>query len=219
MPSERRFVEPNLPYHIVQRGNYRANIFDSEEDKLFYLDNLDYYRKRHKVKLYGWCLMDNHVHLIMSPETETSFSELFRRLNVKYSIYIHKKRKLKGKLWEDRYYTSCLDEDYFLTSLKYVELNPFRAGMEKNLGEYSWTSYRERIKSSKYSILDDLPEDIQIRNWDEVILSGLKEEEKWEALKRCIAQNKPFGNEEFVKKLEQKSGLNLTTRKQGRPHK
>lgn len=217
MPRKARVVFPGLTYHIVQRGNYRENIFDDELDKQFYLKHLHRYRKQFRIKLYAWCLMDNHVHLILEPSEEDSLHQLFRRLNVKYSHYINKKRGKKGRLWEDRYYSSCMDEQYFLYVLKYVELNPYRAYMEKSLGVYPWTSYQERTLKVEYRMLDDLPHGLMIKDWRQFILDGLKEEERFREIRELSSRNLPLGSNEFLDKLEDKSGLELRPRPQGRP--
>ena len=85
MPRQAREVFEGLPYHIVQRGNFRMNIIDDPEDKWFYLKHLHSYGNQFKVKLYSWCLMDNHVHLIMEATDKTYYHQLFKHLNVKHS--------------------------------------------------------------------------------------------------------------------------------------
>ena len=217
MPRQSREVFAGLPYHIVQRGNYRLKIFDDDSDKLFYLINLHNYLKPCKVKLYSWCLMDNHVHLIVEPEEVDSLSQLFRRLNVKYSHYIHKKRGKKGRLWEDRFYSSCLDEQYFLVAIKYVELNPLRANMENELGEYRWSSFHERTNKTKYSILSPLPDWLIVDSWRKFIYDGLSEEELHDRIRKYSKRSLPIGSDDFVGELETKTNKNLRFTKQGRP--
>ena len=95
MPRNPRIIIPNTPMHITQRGNRRENIFSDEEDKEFYIKAFMFYKKKFKVKLFAWCLMDNHVHFVVEPSTKKGISKLFLCLNTKYVRYFNKKYKFR----------------------------------------------------------------------------------------------------------------------------
>lgn len=130
MPRLSRNIVPNIPMHITQRGNRRENIFLDENDKEFYMRSFMYYRKILKVKVFAWCLMDNHVHFILQPSNKTGLSKLFLRLNTKYVRYFNKKYGITGKLLGDRFFSCLLDEEHLYEAIRYVELNPYKAKKE-----------------------------------------------------------------------------------------
>ena len=91
MSRQARVVVPNVPLHITQRGNRKENIFLDDEDKEYYMKSFMFYKKKNRVKLYAWCIMDNHVHFILEPKTKKILSKLFGALNTKYVKYFNKK--------------------------------------------------------------------------------------------------------------------------------
>ena len=113
--------------HITQRGNFRSDVFIDDEDKAYYIRIFQFYKKKYKVKLYAWCLMDNHIHFILEPSNLKGLALLFKSLNIKYGHYINKKLKRTGRVWEGRYYSCLLDEEHLYEAIRYLELNPFRA--------------------------------------------------------------------------------------------
>jgi putative transposase len=136
MPRQAREVEAGFPMHVTQRGNYRQNIFHDDDDKEFYIKSFLFYRRKYKVKLYAWCLMDNHIHVVVEPSSRTGLSKLFQALNTKYVFYFNKKYEISGRLFESRFFSCILNEDHFFEAIRYVELNPTRAGMDFFPGSY-----------------------------------------------------------------------------------
>jgi len=133
---------PGIPQHVVQRGNNRGACFFVDEDYEVYLDKLKYYCKKYKVNVHSYVLMTNHVHLLLTPETERGVSQLMQSLGRYYVRYINQIHNRTGTLWEGRYKSTLVDSDnYFLIVSRYIELNPVRANMVDNLTEYPWSSY------------------------------------------------------------------------------
>jgi putative transposase len=145
MPRKARFIIANNPIHINQRGNNRQNIFHSEEDKAFYIKSFMEYKKKYRVKVYAWALMDNHVHFILEPKSICSLGKLFHDLNTKYVMYYNSVYSKSGRLFGNRFFSSILDEEHLFEAIRYVELNPFSAKMERNIASYPWTSARFNI--------------------------------------------------------------------------
>ncbi len=131
MSRSARIVIPNFPYHITQRGNYRQDIFQDDEDRLRYLSWIDEYSKKYDLSVFAYSLMDNHVHFIAIPQKEESLAKVFSIVHMRYSQYFNKKRKTSGHLWQGRFYSCVLDEPYLMTAIRYVEKNPVRAGIVK----------------------------------------------------------------------------------------
>lgn len=133
---------PHIPQHVIQRGNNRQACFFNEQDYSVYLDKLQHYANKYSVNIHAYTLMTNHVHILMTPLTETGVSQLMQSLGRCYVMYINKTYKRTGTLWEGRYKSTLVDSEYyFLTVSRYIELNPVRANMVQHPGEYPWTSY------------------------------------------------------------------------------
>jgi putative transposase len=137
-----RMIYPGVAVHIVQRGVNRAACFHAEADYLAYLSNLRLLSARHACAVHAYCLMTNHVHLLLTPTTADSCTALMRDLGQRYVPYFNKRHGRTGTLWEGRF-RSCIVESarYVLACYRYIELNPIRAGMVEHPAAYSWSSY------------------------------------------------------------------------------
>jgi putative transposase len=137
-----RFVIPNQPQHVIVRGNNRSEIFCADADYLFYLEKLQLACATHSCKIHAYVLMTNHVHLLITPQEEHSLSKAMQMLGRYYVQYYNYTYQRTGTLWEGRYKASLIDgETYLLTCMRYIELNPVRAGMVSHPSEYPWSSY------------------------------------------------------------------------------
>lgn len=143
MPRRARLALPNVPLHLMQRGNNRQACFVAEEDYRVYLDWLAEYAVKSGCRIHAYVLMTNHVHLLISAERTSAASELMKALGQRYVQYFNRSYRRSGTLWEGRY-RSCPTqaEAYLLACQRYIELNPVRAGMVAHPAEYPWSSYR-----------------------------------------------------------------------------
>ena len=144
MPRLPRFVISGQPQHIIQRGNDRQDIFRSNDDYSFYLEKLGEAADKHRCDIHAYVLMTNHVHLLLTPHEENSISKVMQSVGRYYVQYFNHSYKRTGTLWEGRYKAALIDsEQYLLTCMRYIELNPVRAqDMVKHPADYSWSSYR-----------------------------------------------------------------------------
>ncbi len=143
MARHPRFVLPGQPQHVIQRGNNRGIIFAAEEDYQFYLNKLNDACKKYNCELHAYVLMTNHVHLLITPNSENGISKVMQNIGRYYVQYFNIKYKRTGTLWEGRYKATLLDSEvYLLTCSRYIELNPVRACMVNDPAEYPWSSYR-----------------------------------------------------------------------------
>jgi len=124
-----RVVAVGLPHHITQRGNYRQDVFGSDADRITYLGLISEYCKPARLRLIGYCLMTNHVHLIAVPEREDSLARGVGQAHCRYAHCVHARRHTTGHLWQNRFYSTVMDETHLLWAMRYVERNPVRAGM------------------------------------------------------------------------------------------
>jgi putative transposase len=138
-----RFVLPGQPQHVIQRGNNHAIIFTDDSDHLYYLEILAEACERHDCKVHAYVLMSNHVHLLITPVSETGISLVMQSLGRRYVQYFNYRYTRTGTMWEGRYKATLLDtEQYLLACHRYIELNPVRAGMVGFPGDYRWSSFR-----------------------------------------------------------------------------
>ena len=140
MPRDARIVAPNFPHHVTQRGNYKQKVFYTKKDYVLYLEWLDEYANKYELSIIAYCLMPNHVHFIAIPTYENSLASTFRICHTRYASYLHKKKNLKGHLWQGRFFSSVLDDAHLYAAVKYVELNPVKAGLVKHAWDWPWSS-------------------------------------------------------------------------------
>ncbi|MCF8057420.1 MAG: transposase, partial [Desulfocapsa sp.] len=143
MARLQRITPVDIPVHIIQRGNNRQACFVSDEDHLAYAGWLKEYSRKYKVDIHAWVMMANHVHLLCTPRKEGGISQLMQSLGRRYVQYFNFEYRRSGTLWEGRF-KSCLvqAEHYLLEVYRYIELNPVRAEMVADPGEYRWSSYQ-----------------------------------------------------------------------------
>jgi len=138
-----RYVIPGQPQHLIQRGNNRQPIFAAEADYQFFRDALVEASRRHGLAIHAYVWMTNHIHLLATPEFDDSISKVFQSVGRKYVQYFNFTCQRSGTLWEGRYRATVVDsERYLLTLMRYIELNPVRAGMVAAPQDYPWSSYR-----------------------------------------------------------------------------
>ncbi len=221
MPRTARIVVQNLPYHITQRGNYRQDIFQDNEDRLNYLSWINDYIKKYKLSIFAYCLMDNHVHFIVIPREEDSLAKVFSISHMRYSQYFNKKKKASGHLWQGRFYSCVLDEDYLLAALRYVERNPVRAGIVRKPWRWKWSSAGVHVGQGDGVInLENITTliDTTAEEWKEYIDSDENEEEVKDIRKHTLL-GRPLETKDFIAKLGKRIGRVLSVLPRGRPKK
>jgi putative transposase len=228
MPRKARVLVPNCPHHIVQRGHNRKAVFITDDDYNYYLSNLKEWKEELGIKLYGWCLMTNHIHLIADPGDEAgSISIMMKRINGRQTAYVNKLERRSGSLWEGRYKASPIQMDnYLLSCCRYVELNPVRAGMVNKAEDYPWSSYRERTQGSSIKLLDNAPAYMELAGstryrrarYEAFVRQGVPTMESL-FLGESVMRNQLTGNQRFIDEIEQRIGIRVEPRGRGRPKK
>jgi putative transposase len=217
-----RVVAVGYPHHITQRGNYGQTIFFNDKDRKLYLEWIQEYSNKFGLALLSDCLMSNHVHFIGIPEKEDSMAKTFNAAHMRYAHYFNKKSKVKGHLWQGRFYSCVLDENHLISTAKYIERNPVRAGLVKTPWEWKWSSASNHIGQdcSQQLKLKDLFQFIPIeqKEWKDYISAEDKEKDM-EMIKKKTLTGQPLCGEQALKKLEDKFGRRLHTLLIGRPKK
>ncbi len=226
MPRKARILVPNYPHHIVQRGHNRKVVFLAGEDYQFYLENLKEWKTKLGIKVYAWCLMTNHIHLIIEPGDDArSISELMKRLAGRQAAFVNKQEGRSGALWEGRFKASPIQKDaYLLPCCRYIEMNPVRASMVAGPRQYRWSSYRERVglvsrelldKDACYLALADT-DDLRIKRYQAYLKQDISDSEI-ELLRTAWARNQLTGNQRFVDEIELRMGVRVEHRGRGKP--
>ncbi|WP_077369367.1 transposase [Anaerosalibacter sp. Marseille-P3206] len=141
-------------YHIIMRGINKQNIFEDNEDKMRFLDTLDRYKTVCNYQIYAYCLMNNHIHLLLKEDTE-SISYAIKRISGSYVHWYNNKYERCGHLFQERFKSEPVDtEDYFLIALRYIHQNPVKAKISKDLTDYYWSSYGEYVGRPKIVDVD-----------------------------------------------------------------
>ncbi|MCG2706986.1 MAG: transposase [Candidatus Omnitrophica bacterium] len=150
-----RILLDNVCYHILNRGNHKQNIFLEESDFGKYLQLLKHYKKKYAFKLFGYCLMPNHIHLILEPRQPDNLAKFMQGLTQAYTAWFNKKYRKAGRLWQGRFKSMVVGkDDYFIECIYYIETNPVRAALALSPADYHWSSYRERTFGSENRLLD-----------------------------------------------------------------
>jgi len=206
---------PNCPHHIVQRGHDRNEVFIEAVDYHSYLKTLREFKEAFGVRIYAYCLMTNHVHLLLEPSTPSGIGQLMKRLAGRQTRFRNRQENRRGTLWEGRYKSSIVDaDDYLMACVRYVELNPVRARMVDMPIKYKWSSYRERFGDTTAGLLDELPCG---RHEYEEFLGSLIPNGEWEFIRCSVQSNHITGSSMFCERIENALGRRLQNRKPGRP--
>ena len=216
-----RVVALDTPHHVTQRGNGRSVILESDVDRLVYLDLLRRHCRLYRLSLAGYCLMSNHVHLIVIPERPDSLCRALKQTHGRYAAYFNSRHASSGHVWQGRYYSCPLDEAHFWAALRYTELNPVRAGMVEQPQEYPWSSASAHVGDGG----EDSALDIEAwrQSWTAATWCQYLEDAGSGAYTYAIRQNthtgRPLGTPEFVATWEKALGRHLMPAKGGRPSK
>lgn len=217
-----RVICPGVPYHVTQRGNRRCSVFSSDVDRELYLEYLTNYSGLHGLAVLAYCLMSNHVHLVVVPETQSSLERVFRPLHQRHALRINRLRSWNGHLWQGRYFSSPLDESYLWAAIHYVERNPVVAGMTARAENYRWSSAAAHCGMRVDSVLT------QAKYWVD-LFCGVGDWASWLAcednaeerstLRLNTTKGLPCGSPQFIEQLAKTTGRTLQLRPRGRPRK
>lgn len=223
-----RVFVPGFPHHIVQRGHDRNAVFMEARDYEYYLANLIEWKSHYKVGVYAYCLMTNHVHLILVPQAEGSgISSLMRRLSARQCRRVNLLERRFGTLWSGRFKSSVIDVDsYLMACLRYVELNPVRAGMVDRPEDYHWSSYAQRVGLCDENWIDSDPVTAGLaptlsarrRAYAKYVGAHVADAE-FTLIRNAVRRNQLTGGNRFVDEIERRTGIRVESRGQGRPGK
>jgi putative transposase len=216
-----RVVIAEVPHHVTQRGNAQQVILSSDADRATYLELLREYSQLYGLALLGYCLMSNHVHLIVIPHTSQALAHSLRQAHGRYATYWNARQSSTGHVWQGRFYSCPLDESHLWAALRYAELNPVRAGMAESAQLWRWSSAAAHCGLREPAPL------LEIERWRKrwtaaewrEFLTATESAAEVRALRHSTHTGRPLGTPEFVAALEQETSRFLAPRKGGRPKK
>lgn len=226
MPRYPRLFIPHYPLHIVQRGHNRRLVFKTNSDYRYYLNNLLAAKGDLKIRVLGYCLMPNHVHLVLVPGEDTSaISRLMRIVAARQTRRVNRLDERSGTLWEGRFKASLIDTDrYLLACCRYVDLNPVRAGMVEFPEDYCWSGFRGRIRMTADPLLDDhgifdslaASPAKRAKSYRRFVAQGICNDEL-SLIRQALQRNQLTGGDRFKLEVEAHTGRKVSVRPQGRP--
>lgn len=227
MPRMARLVLPNYPHHVVQRGHNKQVVFADASDFEHYLTNLRELKRSLAVKVYAFCLMTNHVHLLLDPgDDPMALAKLMKVLAARTTRYRNRLEGRTGTLWESRYRSSIVQNDtYLLACTRYIELNPIRARMVAHPSDYPWSSFNTRFNTTATADwLDEIPcfetsglaPEKKRARYVALIEQGIPTSEI-QLIRNALQRAQLTGNSVFVDEIEKITGLRITNRGRGRP--
>jgi len=213
-----RVVIPGIPHHITQRGNRRQQVFFQDDDYDAYLELMAEWCRKSGVEIWAYCLMPNHVHLIALPQSEDSLAKGIGEAHRRYTRMINFREKWRGYLWQGRFASFPMDEQYLYVAARYIELNPVRAGLVQKPEEYEWSSARAHLKGKDDTLVKVKPLLEMAEDW-KAFLENKPSEDEINLLRKHETTGRPLGSDSFIKKLEQLVNRIFRLRPGGRPAK
>jgi putative transposase len=209
LPRLPRIVLPGIPHHVTQRGNRRERVFFAPDDYRFYCRLLAESAARARTAVWAYCLMPNHVHLVLTPDCEDGLRDTLAEAHRQYTRFINDRQGWTGHLWQGRFGSAAMDEDHLESAVRYVSLNPVRAGLVSTSADWPWSSVRAHLSGvddglvTVRPVLDRFPD---FAGMLEVEPTGME----MNAIRRAETSGRPLGSKEWV------DGLGLEMAKRGR---
>ena len=218
MPRLARLVVPGLPHHVTQRGNRRQPTFFGEEDYALYLDLLGRWCAKAGTRIWAWCLMPNHVHLILVPAHEDGLRDALGEAHRRYTAHVNAREGWRGHLWQSRFASFPMDEDWLIACARYVELNPVRARLAKRPEDWRWSSARAHLALAQDNVTETAPLLERTGDWRALLDGGL-DGEAHEAIRARERGGHALGGDAFLDRLTAMLGREVRPRPRGRPRR
>jgi len=210
-----RVVLPGHPHHITQRGNRRQDVFFCEDDYESYLVLLREWCSVENVEIWAYCLMTNHVHLIVKPGKDSNLSKAIGETHRRYTRMINFRENWRGYLWQGRFASFPMDESWLLKAAAYVELNPVKAGMVGRAWDYKWSSVHAHLAGKDAgSIIETGPLLDLAGDWRRYLQEAQSYET--EEFSKHERTGRPLGNDGFIEMAEKLLKRDLKKKRPGR---
>lgn len=209
-----RLIISGIPYHVTQRGNRRQQTFFEDSDFELYRDLLAEAAKRAGAEVWAYCLMPNHVHLIVVPSDEDGLRRTFADAHRRYTGFINARHRWTGHLWQGRYGAVAMDEAHLVHAARYVALNPVRARLCDRAEQWQWSSARAHLAKKDDRLVTVAPLLERIGDFAS-FLGSSEDQQATRALRMAETTGRPVGGAEWVDQIERTTGRQLAPRKPG----
>ncbi len=209
-----RLVIPGLPHHVTQRGNRRGQTFFEEGDYALYRDLLREAALKADAEIWCYCLMPNHVHIIIVPSDEDGLRATFSDAHRRYTGYINARMRVTGHLWQGRFGSVVMDETHLANAVRYVSLNPVRARLVTRAEDWQWSSVAAHFAARNDDLVQVAPVLERYGNFAKFLAQPL-DETLTKQLRQSETIGRPVGTDQWLKKLEKQTGRPLRPQKRG----
>ena len=203
-----------FPHHLTQRGNRRLQTFFSAADFRVYLSLMTEAKKKSEVSIWAYCLMPNHAHLIAVPRTKKGLTRLMQHPHRRYAWRVNRRMQWQGHLWQARFYSCPMDEAHLMAAVRYVELNPVRAGLCAHPEDWRWSSVHAHVRGEDDCLVDVEPMLERVSDWHSY-LGDSASDAVIRSLRENAASGRPAGDDDFVEMAEKIVGRRLRKCKPG----
>lgn len=210
-----RVVAPGHPHHVTQRGNRRQRTFFGEEDYEAYRALMAESCGKAGVEVWAYCMMPNHVHLVVVPPSQEAFVQAIGEAHRRYSRMVNFREGWRGHLWQGRFASCVMDEEHLLAAVRYVELNPVRSGLVRRPEDWAWSSTRAHLAGADDKLVTVAPMLTMVPDWTAYLGVDPPDEEA-ERIRYGERTGRPLGGERFVDMLEKRLNRVLRPQKPGR---
>ena len=220
-----RLTLPGYPHHVIQRGNNRQAIFSSPADYQTLLDLLRINAEKFGVAIHAWVLMTNHFHLLATPQTADALPQMMQAVGRSYVRYFNDAQGRTGTLWEGRYKSTLIQTDrYLLACMAYIDLNPVRAGLVAQAGDYAWSSHGHYIGRKTDKLITPHPLYWELGNtpfareaaYADLVRAGVSEQQRADLTQSALS-GWALGEDDFVADLQKKTARRVAKGLAGRP--
>ena len=208
MPRIPRIVVPGVPHHVTQRGNRRQPTFFGSWDYQLYKCLLADACPRAGVEIWAYCLLPNHVHLILVPETESALARFMARTHRSYTTRINRREDWRGCLWQGRFASFPMDESHLLAATRYVLLNPLRAGLVREIADWPHSSLPVHLGGVTDGLANPAPLSNRVADWNALLALGTPPQDSVR-IRRHSSTGAPLGDYAFVGELERRIGRRI----------
>jgi putative transposase len=209
-----RTVIPGHPHHVTQRGNGRARTFFGDADYALYRDLLGEHCRAAGVEVWAWCLMPNHVHLILVPSDADGLRRALAAVHRRYAGVIHGRRKRTGHFWQGRFGAVVMDEEHLAAALRYVSLNPVRARLTKRAQDWRWSSTRAHLSGRDDGLTARAPIRERFPDFADLLASA-GDADMFDRLRAAESIGRPLGDDRFLARVERLTKRRLRPGKRG----
>jgi len=208
-----RVVIPGYPHHVTQRGNRRQKTFFSDDDYRHYIELISEFSRQAETEVWAYCLMPNHVHLVMVPKHEDGLRATLGETHRRYTRNINFRNGWRGHLWQERFHSFVMDEQYLLATVRYVERNPVKARLCRQPAEWHWSSAFAHLMGKDDELVWVKPMLDRVTDWSSYLTDERHGDD--ERIQLHTRTGRPLGDSDFVARMETITGKALMPQRRG----